>query len=339
VGWLTALFLVVAFLTTVILGAIVLAILQNAFHVDTRAFNAGMSIVQETAQFAGLLAAAWVSALIENRRILDYNLHDSRGLRHFATGAGGGFAALSLLVAALCMGGWLHIGRPTLSAGAVAEFAVLWGIGFLFTGLGEEGLTRCYMLFTLERGINFWWALGSVACLSLLAWASRNGGNSGGVYLAAALGVAPCFYLHWKRSPSAGFWEAAWLTSTFFGYIHTLNPGETWLGVFATAAIGFVFCVSVRLTGSAWWAIGFHAAWDWAQTFFYGTPDSGLQPRGHLFSSTASGSAFWSGGNTGPEGSVLILPAVLLIVLALIAVYGRRSRTESASTADLPQLS
>ncbi len=76
---------------------------------------------------------------------------------------------------------------------------------------------------------------------------------------------------------ACAFWQAAWVTSTVFGLYHTSNSGENWIGILAAAFIGFVFCVSVRVTGSAWWAIGCHAAWDWAETFFYGTADSGMQ--------------------------------------------------------------
>jgi hypothetical protein len=142
-----------------------------------------------------------------------------------------------------------------------------------------------------------------------------------------------------KGSPSTGFWNAAWLTSTLFGYFHTFNPGESWIGIFSAAAIGFVFCASVRLTGSAWWAIGFHASWDWAQTFFYGTADSGLVPTGHFLSSTPTGAVLWSGGSDGPEGSVLVIPVVVLVLLALVAIYGRKTKTESTSPAVASQLS
>jgi hypothetical protein len=79
----------------------------------------------------------------------------------------------------------------------------------------------------------------------------------------------------------------------------------------------------VRLTGSAWWAIGFHASWDWAETFFYGTADSGMQAHGSLLVSKPSGNAFWSGGTNGPEGSILVLAVILLVLAALVAVYGR----------------
>jgi len=41
-------------------------------------------------------------------------------------------------------------------------------------------------------------------------------------------------------------------------------------------ATGLLFCLMIRRTGTLWFAVGFHEAWDWAETFFYGTPDSGL---------------------------------------------------------------
>ena len=94
--------------------------------------------------------------------------------------------------------------------------------------------------------------------------------------------------------------------------------------LFAAAFIGFVFCVSVWVTGSAWWAIGCHAAWDWAETYFYGTADSGFVAPGHLFSTSPAGNPLWSGGTVGPEGSLLIIPVVLLILVWLVIFYRRR---------------
>ena len=96
------------------------------------------------------------------------------------------------------------------------------------------------------------------------------------------------------------------------------------MGIFAAGFIGFVFCVSVWLTGSAWWAIGCHAAWDWAETYFYGTADSGFVAPGHLFSTSPAGNPLWSGGTVGPEGSLLIIPVVLLILVWLVIFYRRR---------------
>ncbi len=140
-------------------------------------------------------------------------------------------------------------------------------------------------------------------------------------------GLFPCLYLHLRKTPRSGFWQAAWVTSVGFGFIHTYNPGENWMGILAAAAIGFVFCVSVRLTGSAWWAIGCHASWDWAESYFYGTADSGFYARGHLLTSIPAGSALWSGGSAGPEGSVLVFLVILLLLAAVVLIYRRRNRS------------
>jgi hypothetical protein len=249
---------------------------------------------------------------------------------HFIQGLAAGFVALSALIGGLALGGWLHIGPIALAGTQIFSFAVLWAGAFLLVGFVEEGTFRCYLQFTLTRGINFWWALGTnaIVCGFLVLMVKRNG--TWGVYIATLLGLLPCLLLHLRKAPGAAFWQAAWVTSTLFGFIHTGNGGENPVGVFAAAAIGFVFCVSVRLTGSAWWAIGCHAAWDWAETYFYGTADSGLQAQGHYLTTIPVGNPLWSGGADGPEGSLLVLGIVLLLLVALLVVYGHRSSSVSA---------
>ncbi|MFP5204715.1 MAG: CPBP family intramembrane glutamate endopeptidase, partial [Acidobacteriota bacterium] len=85
--------------------------------------------------------------------------------------------------------------------------------------------------------------------------------------------------------------------------------------------------------GSAWWAIGCHAGWDWAETYFYGTADSGFVAKGHLLTTTAAGNPMWSGGADGPEGSLLILGILVLLIVWLVVVYGRGSRAAEPGAA------
>ena len=279
----------------------------------------------ESVQLFALAAAAAFVAWVERRpgNLLAFNLNGSRKLSHFTAGLVVGFAALSALIGGLAWGGWLQFGAVSLSGAQMVKYGLLWGLAFLTVGFVEEGIFRCYLQFTLTRGINFWWALGAIA-LIFASMARKGGGNGiGGVILIASLGLIPCLLLQVFKSRSASFWQAAWVTSTLFGSIHTWNHGENWIGIFAAASIGFAFCVSVGLTGSAWWAIGFHATWDWAETYFYGTADSGLPAKGHLLATSPAGAQIWSGGADGPEGSLLIIPLVLLLLLALLAMYGR----------------
>jgi membrane protease YdiL (CAAX protease family) len=323
-GWSVLIFLALTLLFMVALGSAATVIVHKVLHLKTGNFTPATAFIQETISFLALLGAAALMALIERRRILDYNLTGPRRFVHFAGGLAAGFAALSALVGVLALGGNLQFGPVALSGVQIFGYAAMWGVVFLLTGFFEEGSFRCYLQFTLTRGINFWWALGLVCVMCGVLLVVAKGNGVWGVYGIALLGLFPCLMLHIRKAPGSGFWQAAWVTSTLFGVIHTGNNGENWVGIFAAAFVGFVFCVSVRLTGSAWWAIGCHAAWDWAETYFYGTADSGLPAQGHYLTTSPTGSPLWSGGADGPEGSLLVLPVILLLLAALIALYSRK---------------
>jgi hypothetical protein len=280
-----------------------------------------------------MAGAAALVARIEGRGIFDFYLTGPRRFLHFLSGLAAGFATLSALIGTLYWGGWLHFGPIALSGAAIFQFGGLWAAAFLLVGFFEEGCFRCYLQFTLTRGINFWWALAVVGALCLDLLVGSKGSGLRGVYAAALLGLAPCLILHIRKTPRSGFWQASWVTSTAFGFIHITNNGENWIGIFAAAFIGFVFCVSIWVTGSAWWAIGCHAAWDWTETFFYGASDSGMQPTGHYLTTSPAGNALWSGGADGPEGSLLVLGITLLLLVALVVIYGRKRSAALATPA------
>ncbi len=134
-------------------------------------------------------------------------------------------------------------------------------------------------------------------------------------------------YLQYTLSRGIGFWWGALLLSFLFGFSHGTNPGETPVGLFAAGAVGLVFCLSLWYTGSLWWAIGCHASWDWAESYFWGTSDSGLVAEGHLFSEHPAGLKLWSGGTTGPEGSLLVIGLLALMALLMWLWWGRRVKS------------
>jgi hypothetical protein len=112
-------------------------------------------------------------------------------------------------------------------------------------------------------------------------------------------------YSQFTLARAMGFWPSAAVLSCLFGLIHLQNGGEQWPGLLAAAAIGFFFCLTLRRTGNLWFAVGFHAAWDWGETFFYSVPDSGTVFPGHLLKSAFHGPGWLTGGVVGPEGSLL----------------------------------
>jgi membrane protease YdiL (CAAX protease family) len=134
-------------------------------------------------------------------------------------------------------------------------------------------------------------------------------------------------YLQYTLTRGIGFWWGALLLSMLFGFSHGTNSGETPIGLFSAAGIGLIFCLSLWYTGSLWWALGFHAGWDWAESYFYGTSDSGLVTQGHLFGEHPTGARLWSGGATGPEGSILVLALIVIFALLMWLWWGRREQS------------
>jgi membrane protease YdiL (CAAX protease family) len=130
-------------------------------------------------------------------------------------------------------------------------------------------------------------------------------------------------YSQFTLARGIGFWPAAVTLSCAFGLFHLWNEGEQWSGLLAAACIGLFFCLTLRRTGSLWFAVGFHAAWDWGETFFYSVPDSGMVSPGHLLSSSMSGPPWLSGGSVGPEGSVLCFVTIAVVWVAFDRAYPR----------------
>ena len=120
-------------------------------------------------------------------------------------------------------------------------------------------------------------------------------------------------YSQWVLSRGINFWPAAVFLSFAFGYIHGRNPGETPVGLMAAGLIGFFFCLTLRRTGSLWWAVGFHMSWDWGESYLYSVPDSGAVLPGHLLNSSFHGPDWLSGGSVGPEGSYFVFALIALL--------------------------
>ena len=142
-----------------------------------------------------------------------------------------------------------------------------------------------------------------------LAWAAT--------FLGVSLSEELAFRGYWlfTMSRRIRFWPAALFLSVVFGFAHLGNHGENVLGILQVVATGLLFCLMIRRTGNLWFAIGFHAAWDWAETFFYGTPDSGLLGVGRFLNTSVRGPNWLTGGSAGPEGSIFAMCVLLLCAL------------------------
>ena len=135
-------------------------------------------------------------------------------------------------------------------------------------------------------------------------------------------------YLLYGLARGIGFWPAAIVSSAVFAYGHLDNPRETWLGILNLFLSGLLFCFLLRRSGDLWLPIGFHASWDWAQTYLYGIPDSGRTFPGHLLGGSFSGPFWLSGGTVGPEGSAMLTLLLILFWLGIAGTMGRHTSTK-----------
>lgn len=125
------------------------------------------------------------------------------------------------------------------------------------------------------------------------------------------------------------FWPAAILLSILFGAGHLSNSGEALPGAASAALIGFFFCFTLRRTGSIWFAVGLHAAWDYGETFVYGVPNSGFVAPGHLLNSSFHGPRWLTGGAVGPEASIFCFVVLGLMFLVFHFAYPPRESQAS----------
>jgi membrane protease YdiL (CAAX protease family) len=122
----------------------------------------------------------------------------------------------------------------------------------------------------------------------------------------------------------AGFWPAALITTALFAGLHLVKPHENAIDIGMIFALGLIICISVRITGSLWWAVGWHAAFDFGQLFIIGTRNGGRVPQGRLFDVTFPGPAWITGGELGTEASYFMIPAVLGTLIYVVCFLRRR---------------
>jgi len=126
---------------------------------------------------------------------------------------------------------------------------------------------------------------------------------------------------------NCSFWTSALLFSLVFASGHLGNPGENKFGIIMVFIDGMAMCFSLWRTGDLWWAIGNHAAWDWGQTFLYGTANSGFHGADALMKPSFHGPLLLAGGTDGPEGSLLVLISEAIFVVSVALIYRRRKYT------------
>jgi len=260
----------------------------------------GGVLISHGKPIAVVLLLLWIMAKIERRPYASYGWGSRHRARDFAVGFLCGFVLLSSLVGVLWAAHLLVFDGILLSAPQALLYGVKWLLAFCLVGLSEEFLLRGYFQYTLARGFA---------------------------------GLIPKRV--WHRY-AIGFSVAAILLAVDFGAGHSSHSTESMIGLVAAGLIGLLFSYSLWRSGSLWWAVGAHAAWDWAQSYLFGVGDSGVLCHGRLLASHPTGQSFLSGGVTGPEGSIMALGAILLGILLVRFTLPKRPYPLGLTTASMP---
>ena len=116
------------------------------------------------------------------------------------------------------------------------------------------------------------------------------------------------------------------LSCLFYGVVHMFNPNAGWLSGLIIVGFGYIRVLGWLTTSQLWFGMGMHSAWNFFQGPIFGFNVSGTEAE-TLIHHTVTGPAWLTGGEFGPEGSVIIIPILALAVLAMHAWTRKRTNT------------
>ncbi len=212
-------------------------------------------------------------------------------------------------------------GIPTLRNAFGREFwiGIVWGLASASAVIGLIAAFGGYRILGLAiRGGALWYFLAIWTIANLLIGFSEE--------------IQFRAYLLATTADGVGFWAAAILLSGGFGALHYFfKPHERWVDFASTALLGLFMCFTLRRTGSLAFAIGFHAAFDFANLFAWSGQNAGEYAIGHLLQTEWRGPQWLTGGPLGPEASWMVFPVIAAMFVIFDRLY-RQSRFPVLST-------
>lgn len=196
--------------------------------------------------------------------------------------------------------GWLvGLMEVCLVVGSIAAFH-----GYSFGTLAERGGTALYY--------GFSWIIISVV-VSLFEEFTFRG------------------YSQRTLAEGIGYWSAAEVLSGIFALAHLHDPVEGWVGAFVLLAVGLFWCLTLRRTGSLWFAVGMHASFKFGDTFLFSVPNigAGFPIPGHLSDADLHGPPWLTGGAMGPEASAFRFLTIAILTIVIRKLYPSRGPTNT----------
>lgn len=190
-------------------------------------------------------------------------------------------------------------------------------------GVAMAELVAAGMLLLRGMHIHGLATTGVPLVFAAIAWLGAN----------VCVGIAEEF---WYRSyflqtwwKSLGFWPGALVVGLIFTSDHFFyKTGENVWDVITLLSLSLLMSYSVLRSGTLWFAVGFHVAFDYMQLFVIGTPNGAQFPVGRLLDVTFEGPAWLTGGVLGTEASFLMYPVIALLWLYVWWRYRNRPNLE-----------
>ncbi|MDA8368286.1 MAG: CPBP family intramembrane metalloprotease [Nocardiopsaceae bacterium] len=127
-----------------------------------------------------------------------------------------------------------------------------------------------------------------------------------------------------------GVWGALAISSVLFGAMHIPNnPGATVWGAIAIAVeAGLMLGAAYLVTRSLWLPIGLHLGWNFASVGVFGVTTSGVERDSmSLLEATTSGPDLLTGGDFGPEASLVAIGLCTVLTVLFLFRFRMRSRS------------
>lgn len=234
---------------------------------------------------------------------------------HFAPQTAIAAAAAVVTVIAVAAVYWLYV--RGIERRKLAEFSAP---GALRESLA--GFASGVVLFSVTMLLM--WALGAVRFSFDGDWRALSLALLGAVAAGVAEEILVRGILFRIIEESLGSWIALLISAAIFGAMHAFNPGATLVSSVAIALEAGVLLAAVFMyTRRLWMAIGLHAAWNFAEGGIFGASVSGRGGHG-LLQSQFHGSAWLTGGQFGPEASLLAVVVCLVAALVFLRLAWKR---------------
>lgn len=111
-----------------------------------------------------------------------------------------------------------------------------------------------------------------------------------------------------------GFPWALGISALLFGLLHWTNPGGSlWAGIAIAIEAGLLLGAAYKWSGTLWFPVGIHWAWNFSQGNIFGFAVSGQDAGETLLHAQVQGSDWITGGAFGAEASVVAVVVGLAV--------------------------